>query len=113
LYYSGDTGTNRGTSLRHPWDACHRAQIRSDVLHQAAEDLVNNEAQVERYDLLYRNMMPEGSPNVESDVLEMRVIAAVPVVPVVAGAVDVVADMFEMKSVAKEHQQQCHKVQDR
>jgi hypothetical protein len=57
--------------------------------------------------------MPEGSPNVESDVLEMRVIAAVPVVPVVPGAVDVVADMFEMKSAAEEHQRQCHKVQDR
>jgi hypothetical protein len=48
--------------------------------------------------------MPQGSPNVESDALEMRVVAAVPVVPVVAGAVDVVADMFEMKSVAEEHQ---------
>jgi hypothetical protein len=56
--------------------------------------------------------MPEGSPNVESDALEIRVVAAVPVVPVVAGAVDVVADMFEMKSVAEEHQRQCHKVQD-
>jgi hypothetical protein len=55
LYYSGDTGTNRGTSLRHPWDARQRAQIRSDVLHQAAEDLVNKQAQVERYNLLYRN----------------------------------------------------------
>jgi hypothetical protein len=48
LYYSGDTGTNRGTSLRRPWDARRRAQIRSDVLHQAAEDLVNEQAQVER-----------------------------------------------------------------
>jgi hypothetical protein len=56
LYYSGDTGTNRGTSLRRPWDACRRAQIRSDVLRQAAEDLAAEEqAQVERYDPLYRN----------------------------------------------------------
>jgi hypothetical protein len=57
LYYSGDTGTNRGTSLRHPWDARRCAQIRSDVLRQAAEDLVNNKAQVERYDPLYRNII--------------------------------------------------------
>jgi hypothetical protein len=55
LYYSGDTGTNRGTSLRRPWDARHRAQIRSDVLRQAAEDLVNEQTQVERYDPLNRN----------------------------------------------------------
>jgi hypothetical protein len=55
LYYSGDTGTNRGTSIRRPWDARRRAQIRSDVLHQAAEDLVNEQAQVKRYDLLYCN----------------------------------------------------------
>jgi hypothetical protein len=54
LYYSGDTGTNRGTSLRRPWDARRRAQIRSDVLCQAAEDLVNEQAQVERHDLLSR-----------------------------------------------------------
>jgi hypothetical protein len=42
--------------------------------------------------------MPEGSPNVVSDTLEMRVIAAVGAVAgtVVAGTVDVVADMFEM-----------------
>jgi hypothetical protein len=46
LYYSGDTGTNRGTSLRRPGDARRRAQIRSDVLRQAAEDLVNEQAQV-------------------------------------------------------------------
>jgi hypothetical protein len=56
LYYSGDTGTNRGTSLRHPWDVCRCAQIRSDVLHQAAEDLVNKQAQVGQYDLLYHNI---------------------------------------------------------
>jgi hypothetical protein len=56
LYYSGDTGTNRGTSLRHPWDARRCAQIRSDVLCQAAEDLAAEEqAQVEHYDLLYHN----------------------------------------------------------
>jgi hypothetical protein len=56
LYYSGDTGTNRGTSLRRPWDARCRAQIRSDILCQAAEDLAAEEqAQVERYNLLYRN----------------------------------------------------------
>jgi hypothetical protein len=59
LYYSGDTGTNRGTSLRRPGDACRRAQIRSDVLRQAAEDLAAEEqAQVKRYDLLYRNIIP-------------------------------------------------------
>jgi hypothetical protein len=41
--------------------------------------------------------MPEGSPNVVSDVLEMRVIAAAGTVAgAVAGAVEVVADMFEM-----------------
>jgi hypothetical protein len=56
LYYSGDTGTNRGTSLRHPWDARRHAQIRSDILCQVAEDLVNEQAQVERYNLLYRNI---------------------------------------------------------
>jgi hypothetical protein len=56
LYYSGDTGTNRGTSLRRPFDARRRAQIRSDVLHQAAEDLAAEEqAQVERHDPLYRD----------------------------------------------------------
>jgi hypothetical protein len=56
LYYSGDTGTNRGTSLRRPGDARRRAQIRSDVLCQAAEDLTAEEqAQVEHYDPLYRN----------------------------------------------------------
>jgi hypothetical protein len=56
LYYSGDTGTNRGTSLRHPWDTHRRAQIRSDVLCQAAEDLAAEEqAQVEQYDPLNRN----------------------------------------------------------
>jgi hypothetical protein len=41
--------------------------------------------------------MPEGSPNVVSDALEMRVIAAAGAVAgTVAGTVDVVADMFEM-----------------
>jgi hypothetical protein len=55
LYYSGDTRTNRGTSLRRPWDTHRRAQIRSDVLHQAAKDLVNKQAQVERYNPLNRN----------------------------------------------------------
>jgi hypothetical protein len=55
LYYSGDTGTNRGMSLRRPWDMRRRAQIRSDVLHQAAEDLVNKQAQVERRDPLSRD----------------------------------------------------------
>jgi hypothetical protein len=55
LYYSGDTGTNRGTSLRRPGDTHRRAQIRSDVLHQAAEDLVNEQAQVERRDPLSRD----------------------------------------------------------
>jgi hypothetical protein len=55
LYYSGDTGTNRGTSLRRPWDVHRRAQIRSDILCQAAEDLVDKQAQVEQYDLLNRN----------------------------------------------------------
>jgi hypothetical protein len=56
LYYSGDTGTNRGTSLRRPFDARRRAQIRSDVLRQAAEDLaVEEQAQVERRDPLYRD----------------------------------------------------------
>jgi hypothetical protein len=63
LYYSGDTGTNRGTSLRRPWDACRRAQIRSDVLCQAAEDLeaaTNEQAQVEHYDSLYRNTSRQG-----------------------------------------------------
>jgi hypothetical protein len=44
--------------------------------------------------------MPEGSPNVESDALEMRVtepvVAGAVAGAVVAGAVDVVADMFEM-----------------
>jgi hypothetical protein len=57
LYYSGDTGTNQGTSLRHPWDTRRHAQIRSDVLCQAAEDLVNEQAQVERNDLLYCNII--------------------------------------------------------
>jgi hypothetical protein len=57
LYYSGDTGTNRGTSLRRPFDARRRAQIRSDVLRQAAEDLAAEEqAQVERRDPLYRDI---------------------------------------------------------
>jgi hypothetical protein len=56
LYRSGDTGTNRGTSLRRPGDVCRRAQIRSDVLRQAAEDLVNEQAQVERRDPLSRDM---------------------------------------------------------
>jgi hypothetical protein len=47
---------NQGTSLRRPWDACRHAQIRSDVLHQAAEDLTAEEqAQVEQHDPLYRN----------------------------------------------------------
>jgi hypothetical protein len=58
LYYSGDTGTNRGTSLRRPWDVHHRAQIRSDVLCQAAEDLAAEEqAQVERRNLLSRDII--------------------------------------------------------
>jgi hypothetical protein len=57
LYYSGDTGTNRGTSLRRPFDARRRAQIRSDVLCQAAEDL--ERAQVERRDPLSRDMLVE------------------------------------------------------
>jgi hypothetical protein len=47
LYHSGDTGTNQGTSLRCPWDVRRCAQIKSDVLHQAAEDLVYKQAQVE------------------------------------------------------------------
>jgi hypothetical protein len=55
LYYSGDTRTNQGTSLRHPGDARRRAQIRSDILRQAAEDLVNEQAQVERRDPLSRD----------------------------------------------------------
>jgi hypothetical protein len=55
LYYSGDTRTNQGTSLRRPGDARRRAQIRSDVLRQAAEDLVNEQAQVERRDPLSRD----------------------------------------------------------
>ena len=73
LYYSGDTRTNQGTSLRRPGDARRRAQIRSDVLHQAAEDLVNEQAQVERHDPLYRDIeavfAPELSrwPHVEVD----------------------------------------------
>jgi hypothetical protein len=58
LYYSGDTGTNRGTSLRRPFDARRRAQIRSNVLHQAAEDLAAEEqAQVKRRDPLYRDII--------------------------------------------------------
>jgi hypothetical protein len=57
LYYSGDTGTNRGTSLRRPFDARCRAQIRSDVSRQAAEDLAAEEpAQVERRDPLSRDI---------------------------------------------------------
>jgi hypothetical protein len=79
--------------------------------------------------------MPEGSPNVESNVPEILLIAAEPVelepeapepvepeAPGAAGvepepeaagaAVDVEPDMFEMKSAAEEYQQQCHKVQD-
>jgi hypothetical protein len=55
LYYSGDTRTNRGTSLRRPFDARCRAQIRSDILRQAAEELANEQAQVERRDLLSRD----------------------------------------------------------
>jgi hypothetical protein len=61
LYYSGDTGTNRGTSLRRPWDAHRCAQIRSDILHQAAEDLVNKQAQVERRDPLSRDANAGGN----------------------------------------------------
>jgi hypothetical protein len=53
LYHSGDTGTNRGTSLRRPFDARRRAQIRSDVLRQAAENL--EQAQVEQRDPLSRD----------------------------------------------------------
>jgi hypothetical protein len=56
LYHSGDTGTNRGTSLRRPGDTRRCAQIRSDVLCQAAENLVNEQAQVERRDPLSRDM---------------------------------------------------------
>jgi hypothetical protein len=63
LYYSGDTGTNRSTSLRRPWDARRRAQIRSDVLCQAAEELVNEQAQVERHDPLSRDT--DAQPNEE------------------------------------------------
>jgi hypothetical protein len=55
LYYSGDTGTNQGTSLRRPWDARRHAQIRSDILCQAAKDLVNEQAQVKQNNPLYRN----------------------------------------------------------
>jgi hypothetical protein len=55
LYYSGDTGTNRGTSLRHPWDVRRCAQIRSDILHQTAKNLVHEQAQVEQYNPLNRN----------------------------------------------------------
>jgi hypothetical protein len=47
---------NQGTSLRRPGDAHRRAQIRSDVLRQAAEDLVNEQAQVERRDPLSRDI---------------------------------------------------------
>jgi hypothetical protein len=43
------------TSLRRPGDARRRAQIRSDVLRQAAEALVNEQAQVERRDPLSRD----------------------------------------------------------
>jgi hypothetical protein len=57
LYYSGDTGTNQGTSLRCPGDTRRCAQIRSDVLCQAAEDLVNKQAQVKQYDPLNRNTL--------------------------------------------------------
>jgi hypothetical protein len=57
LYYSGDTGMNRGTSIRRPWDVRRCAQIRSDVLCQAAEDLVDEQAQVEHHDPLYRNII--------------------------------------------------------
>jgi hypothetical protein len=35
----------------------HRAQIRSDILHQAAEDLVNEQAQVERRNPLSRDII--------------------------------------------------------
>jgi hypothetical protein len=63
LYYSGDTGTNRGTSLRRPFDARRRAQIRSDILHQAAEDLAAEEqAQVERRDPLSRDIHGQEAP---------------------------------------------------
>jgi hypothetical protein len=55
LYYSGDTRTNQGTSLRRPFDVHRRAQIRSDVLCQAAEDLINEQAQVEQRDPLSRD----------------------------------------------------------
>jgi hypothetical protein len=68
LYYSGDTRTNRGTSLRRPWDARRRAQIRSDVLRQAAEDLVNEQAQVEQYDPLYCNIGVVGISSVAPSV---------------------------------------------
>jgi hypothetical protein len=61
LYYSGDTGTNRGTSLRRPFDTRRRAQIRSDVLRQAAEDRAAEEqAQVERHDPLNRDIRSGG-----------------------------------------------------
>jgi hypothetical protein len=39
------------------------AQIRSDVLRQAAEDLGDEQAQVERHDPLYRNSEGEGEGN--------------------------------------------------
>jgi hypothetical protein len=48
---------NRGTSLRCPWDVCRLAQIRSDALHQAAENLVSEQAQVKQYNLLNRNII--------------------------------------------------------
>jgi hypothetical protein len=46
---------NQGTSLRCPWDVHRCAQIRLDVLCQAAEDLINEQAQVEQYNLLNCN----------------------------------------------------------
>jgi hypothetical protein len=68
LYYSGDTGTNRGTSLRRPFDVRHRAQIRSDVLCQAAEDLAAEEqAQVEQRDPLSRDISSHRLYNAKND----------------------------------------------
>jgi hypothetical protein len=52
--------------------------------------------------------MPPGIPKVVSELVEIFE-ATNPEDPE-AGALE--PDMFEMKSAAKEHQQQCHKVQD-
>jgi hypothetical protein len=57
LYYSGDTGTNRGTSLRRPWDARRRAQIRSTYYIKQQKTLSDEQAQVERRDPLSRDII--------------------------------------------------------